>query len=194
MDEERLAGAIRRAQQRDEAGFDVLIGAYGPRLFGYLARLTGSRQRADDLLQEVFVRVVRRIGDYEHDGRFDAWIFRIATNVARDHVRLSKRRRHIDGADAGSQDNGEAIRRVADHHGGPPDAASEARDELDRLQEAMATLSPGEREVICLRHFSGMSFAEIAELMGTPIGTALARAHRGLGRLRALMDGEHATR
>lgn len=197
MDEAQLAGAIRRAQQRDEAGFDALISAYGPRLFGYLARLSGSRQRAEDLLQDVFVRLVRCIGEYRHDGRFDAWIFRIATNVARDHVRVSQRRRHIDPPQAGaggSEDNGEAVARTLDANARRPDSAAETRDELDRLQQAMNALSPGEREVICLRHFSGLSFAEIAEMMGTPIGTALARAHRGLGRLRAAMDGEHAAR
>jgi RNA polymerase sigma-70 factor (ECF subfamily) len=194
MDEDRLAGAIRRAQQRDEAGFDVLIGAYAPRLFGYLARLTGSRQRADDLLQEVFVRLVRRIGEYQHDGRFDAWIFRIATNVARDDVRQARRRRRIDGVEGVADGNGEAFGRAVDHRGRRVDAALETRDELDRLQRAIDELSPAEREVILLRHFSEMSFAEIANVMETPIGTALARAHRGLGRLRAAMGEAHATR
>jgi RNA polymerase sigma-70 factor (ECF subfamily) len=83
MTESELAELIGRAQGRDPEAFDRIIDAYGPRLFGYLYRLTGSREDAEDLLQETFLRVVRMIADYAHDGRFDAWIFRIATNLAR---------------------------------------------------------------------------------------------------------------
>ena len=91
MDAGRLSDAIRRAQARDAAAFDELVDAYSGRLYGYFYRLTGSRHDAEDLLQELFVRLVRMIGDYQHDGRFDGWLFRIATNLVRDRVRRSRR-------------------------------------------------------------------------------------------------------
>ena len=66
----------------------------------------------------------------------------------------------------------------------------ELAEDVDRLQRALENLPETEREVVMLRHYSNLSFAEIAELMGTPLGTALARAHRGLHKLRAMMDNQ----
>ena len=87
MQPEVLEQAIRRAQAGDPGGFDVLVDAYGPRIYGLAYRLTGSRADAEDLLQEVMLRVVRRIGEYRHQGRFEAWLFRIAANLVRDRAR-----------------------------------------------------------------------------------------------------------
>src|SRR5262245_33368522 len=91
MDGEALADCIRRAQRGDAAAFDLLLELYAGRLFGFLYRLTGSRPDAEDLMQEVFVRLVRTIGAYAHDGRFEAWLFRIASNLVRDRVRRAMR-------------------------------------------------------------------------------------------------------
>ena len=69
-----------------------------------------------------------------------------------------------------------------------PDASLQLADDIDALQKGLARLPEAEREVIMLRHFTDLSFAEIASTMGTPLGTALARAHRGLAKLREFMD------
>lgn len=186
MDQERLSDVIERAQRRDPAAFEELINAYSHRLYGFLYRLCGHRDDADDLLQEVFVRLVRMIGSYEHDGRFESWLFRIAVNLARDRIR---RARKSPIALAGEPDDRETEPWDGPGDTQPPDAAMELADQVDRLQWALAQLGQPEREVIMLRHFSDMSFKEIAELMGTPLGTALARAHRGLRHLRKIMEG-----
>jgi len=194
MDEQALASLIRRAQKRDPAAFEALVDAYARRLYGFLYRLTGSRDDADDLLQETFLRVVRTIEGYCHDGRFEAWLFRIAMNLARDRLRRVRRAPGpgVPDSRAGSasQRQPAGIETVPDEHEAAPHARIELADEIDRLQRALDQLSPAEREVIMLRHFSGLSFKQIAELLDTPIGTALARAHRGLQRLRDLMGPE----
>jgi RNA polymerase sigma-70 factor (ECF subfamily) len=185
MTESELAELIGRAQGRDPEAFDRIIDAYGPRLFGYLYRLTGSREDAEDLLQETFLRVVRMIADYAHDGRFDAWIFRIATNLARDRGRRASRGPRLVGLDDGQGD----AAWVADQDAGrrhPADGMS-LSEEVDALQQALARLSAAEREVVMLRHFSQLTFAEVSEVMGTPLGTTLARGHRALGKLREWM-------
>lgn len=190
MEAERIAEVIARAQKRDAAAFDVLIEAYSDRLYGYFYRLTGRRDDADDLLQDLFVRLVRRIGEYQHDGRFEAWLFRIATNLVRDRVRRARRARTaVLDQDDGDDDAG-LLARLPDRSAEDPAEVVPRSEQVDRLQEAIEQLPDGEREVIVLRHFSQMSFRGIAEVMGTPLGTALARAHRGLSRLRQLMDGE----
>jgi RNA polymerase sigma-70 factor, ECF subfamily len=188
MDAAALDDLICRARQRDSAAFDALVEVYSPRLYGYFYRLTGRREDAEDLLQEVFVRVVRMIGRYEHDNRFDAWVFRIATNLVRDRVRRRKRspRYEVPGGAAGEDSGG--LDELPDDDSGCAESAFERAEQVDRLQRALARLPETEREVILLRHFSQMSFKEVAESMGTPLGTALARAHRGLARLRQLME------
>jgi RNA polymerase sigma-70 factor (ECF subfamily) len=189
MDAVELADVIARARRKDPAAFESLVVAYGARLYGYFYRLTGSRHDAEDLLQEVFVRIVRVIADYNHEGRFEAWLFRIATNLVRDRVRRSKRE-HPGGSEPGlrgERDEVEPIGEKADPAAGRPWASLEQTESLDRLQWAVSQLPEAEREVIMLRHFSQLSFREIADQMGTPLGTALARAHRGLAKLRDLM-------
>lgn len=187
MDTADLAEVIRRAQRREAAAFDVLVETYSTRLYGYFYRLTGSRHDAEDLLQEVFVRVVRMIGQYEHQDKFDGWLFRIAANLVRDRVR---RARHVSGVrlrGPASETGGDPLDEVADKAADGPDGSMQRAEEAESLQRAVGQLPEPERQVILLRHFSQLSFREIAEIMGTPLGTALARAHRGLAKLREMM-------
>jgi len=193
MEDPTLAAAIRRAQNGEAAAFDRIFELYAGRVFGFLYRSTRSRHEAEDLMQEVFVRVVRMIRAYDHSGRFEPWLFRIAANLIRDRIRRYKRSpRQLDlSSPAGFEEGGEdGSDRLVDIEGAEGDASSRIvlREDLDALNGALTQLPDGEREVVLLRHFSQMSFKEIAELMGTPLGTALARAHRGLARLRQLME------
>jgi len=194
MDGEALANVIRGAQRGDAASLDRLVRLYAGRVYGFLYRMTGDRDAAEDLMQEAFMRLVRTIGDYEHDGRFEAWLFRIAANLARDRVRrLARGPRWVDGQ--GGADATEAAGARIDGLVAVDEAADAAMmqgEAVDALNAALRRLPDAEREVIMLRHFSQMSFKEIARLMGTPMGTALARAHRGLARLRQLMGAEDA--
>ena len=194
MDGGTLAEVIRGAQRGEPDSFDRLVDLFASRIFGFLFRVTGSRDDAEDLMQEVFLRVVRMIGAYRHDDRFEAWIFRIAANLSRDRMRKASRAPRqvhtavIGGADAESA----AAYGTMDGLAAETDSA-DARlvmeEDVDALNAALAMLLDAEREVIMLRHFAELSFKEIAELTGTPLGTALARAHRGLAKLREIMAG-----
>lgn len=196
MDASQLADVITRAQQRDPEAFDLLVETYSARLYGYFYRLTGCRHDAEDLLQEVFIRLVRMIGAYEHDGRFDGWLFRIATNLVRDRVRRTRKAKSLglEGQQHAVGDDLDPVVARADPDATQPDEALDRIEQIDRLQWAIQQLPEPEREVVLMRHFSGMAFRDIADVMGTPLGTALARAHRGLARLRDLMDVEDAVR
>lgn len=182
-----ISDVIARAQRRDPAAFDVLIERYSPRLYGYFYRVTGRRADAEDLLQELFVRLVSTIRQYEDQGRFEAWLFCIATNLVRDRIRRVRVSREVRQETIGADRTDEALRQRADNLQPQPSDRLHRTEELDRLQWALGQLSEPERMVVLLRHFSQMSFQEIADLMGTPLGTALARAHRGLARLREKM-------
>jgi RNA polymerase sigma factor (sigma-70 family) len=187
----QLDDLVAGAKRGEEAAFDRLVDQYGPRLFGFAIRLLSRREEAEDVVQDVFLKVVRTIEHYEHDSRFEAWLFRIAANTIRDRIRSSQRMLEAPGGiphgSVDELDRTEYPRRDHAMKHEPAKDMEEAED-LDRVQRFLARLPLAEREVILLRHYSSMSFAEIAEMMGTPIGTALARAHRGLGKLREWMD------
>lgn len=191
MNDEQLANLVRRAKASDADAYDELIDHFGPRLFGFFYRATGSREEAEDLLQESFLRVVRSIGEYEHSSRFDAWLFRIAGNLVRDRVRHVRRAPAAISIDDGAP--AEAALAIADATGDGGRLASagmEGDEQVDRLGRALLRLNESERQVVMLRHFSSLSFARIAEMMEAPLGTVLARGHRGLAKLRELLDGE----
>ena len=190
MDSACLDQLLARARKHDADALAELVDAYSPRVFGLLLRLTRDREMAEDLMQETFLRLVRTIGSYEHEGRFEAWLFRIAGNLARDHARRNKRRGRPLSLDAPTGASGEDRIEPADTR---PDGPTHqiARDEDEqRLLAALDEIGETDREIVMLRHFSELSFREIAELLNVPLGTALARMHRALKKLRTLLEPE----
>lgn len=184
MDPARLDGVLQRAQMRDPQALTALVDAYSERVFGLLFRLTRSRELAEELTQDTFVRVVRTIADYQHSGRFEPWLFRIAANLARDRVRQCRRRGvtlslDVPGGEEPRGLPGESLMTRDE----PPRAAVRVEDR-QRLTACLDRLAAEDREILLLRHFSELPFREIAEMLGIPLGTALARAHRALGKLR----------
>lgn len=189
MDEAGLDELLHRARRRDEGALSELVQVFSSRVYGLLYRLTGSRDAAEDLLQETFLRVVRVIDQYEHVGRFEAWLFRIAGNLARDRARKLGRR----GESSLTDDVAEELVADSGRHAGASDDPAEALDRREagaQLVAGLERLSAAEKEVILLRHYSELSFREIAAILNVPLGTALARAHRALRRLRADLGGE----
>ncbi len=190
MDQAGFDRLLRRARRRDPEALHKLVDLYSARLYGLLYRLTSSRETAEDLMQETFLRLVRTIGDYQHQGKFESWLFRIAANLARDHARRRKRRGQTATIDCstGAKDSGSFD--LADPRQPDPVRESEQSEMEQRLSESLQGLSEIDREIILLRHFSDLPFREIADMLNIPLGTALARAHRAMKHLRgALADG-----
>jgi RNA polymerase sigma-70 factor, ECF subfamily len=176
---------IEQARQLDPEAFDMLVDEYAPRVRGYLRRIIRTDD-VDDFVQEVFLRVVRTIGSYHDGGRFDAWIFQIARNLTFDHLR-EKMRHPIQldepvDLETATQNSSRAL---------VPQAGLERAEANSQIEAALSRLPDTEREVILLRHFGRLTFEEIATVMNTPLGTALARSHRGLSKLRNSMENRH---
>ena len=180
-----IAALIRGAQAGLADCFDALIDLYAHRLYGYFYRSSGSAALAEDQVQDVFLRLIRAIKRYDHREQFEAFLFRIAGNLNRDRIRKSRRSKERSLA---LEENELSALTTADARLPEPLAALEQAEHIDAMQAAMARLPAAEREVIVLRHFSELSFGEIASIMETPLGTALARAHRGLKKLRSMME------
>lgn len=173
-----LARIIDGCKSGDDDSFAQIVDIYAGRCYGYFYRLTGDRDLSDELLSELFLRLVEKIGSYK-GGAFESWLFRVAANIFHDHLRARQRRRKLLEA------------RRAELELLPTDGhiSDDRDDKLDRLQVQLDRLDADTRELIVLRFYSGLSFKEIAQLRSEPIGTALSKLHRGLKKLRELMEG-----
>jgi len=186
MEPQRLRVSIASAQSGSAEGYEALFEEYGPRLYGYFFRAVGNDHDAEDLLGEMMLRLVKQLGKYDDRGRFEPWLFRVAANMVRDRIRRRKSRGPSISLSA--EDN--SGRSMADQLPGesePVDAAMLAGEASGHLQRALSVLDDKTRETILLRYFSQMSFKELAEVFQCPIGTVLARVHRGLKALREAM-------
>jgi RNA polymerase sigma-70 factor (ECF subfamily) len=182
---ENLAGLVARCQRGDSEAFDRVFDLLRGPIYSYLSRTTGDRHLAEDLLQDVFLRMVENIGRYEESGRFEAWLFRIAANRVRDWARRKGHTERVGGTAPQDDPDGPAV--VDRPIEAPPDVALMQREEAELLAWALKSLEPEEREVLILRHYSDLSFREIAGISQCPIGTVLARSHRALLKLREKM-------
>ena len=185
--QDSLANIIEQCRKGRPEAFNWLLETYGRRLYAYFLRTSGSTHDADDLLQEIFVRLIEKIRDYKHQGRFEHWLFRIAANLARDRIRRLQRSPSSLSLDAADTEKNDLTAQLASSEP-PPDAPMQLDQLRDELQEALAQLPEIDREIIVMRHYSQMSFKEIARQFNMPIGTALAKVHRGLKRLRSIME------
>jgi RNA polymerase sigma-70 factor (ECF subfamily) len=177
---ESLEKTLQRAAGGDEAAWQRIVEAYGPRVFGLIRAQCDNAELAEEITQSTFCTIVARIGQYTELGRFESWLFRIAMNRLRDEMR--RRKRHARPVET------EALVGLAgaDDRGAPETLG---QDEVQALRTALDRLSEADRRVIHLRHFAGLSFARIAEVLGEPLGTVLARQHRALGKLRQMLGG-----
>lgn len=173
---------VERAACGEEAAWVELVEMYGRRVFALAKSRIRRADLAEEIAQSVFatVAVKLRDGGYNDQGRFEAWLFRIAMNRIRDEIR--RERRHAvptDPANFGGLGGKEPdVDRI-----GMGDAG-----ELGLLRQAMGKLSDADREVIELRHHGELSFKQMAEMLDEPMGTLLARHHRALRKLKGTME------
>jgi RNA polymerase sigma-70 factor (ECF subfamily) len=179
----RLAEVLAAAARGDGPAWRELIELYSPRVFALARSRCGSADAAEEVTQSVFATVAAKLGGdhgagaYVEMGRFEPWLFRIAMNRIRDEAR--RRERQAPATDPAD------LAKVQ----GPKSADRSAADaELGRLRLAVGLLPDADREVIELRHHGGLSFRQIADLVNEPIGTLLARHHRALRKLRAILS------
>jgi len=176
---------IRQAAAGDAGAWRQIVASCGPRVFALIYRQCGDRDLAEELTQATFVTVVEKFDSkYREQGRFEPWLFRIAMNRLRDEMRRRKRQ--------AVPINQAMLVHVRDESA-PQVLERLSRDEqIERLRISVAELPEADREVLHLRHTAGLSFAQIAETLGQPLGTVLARAHRALKKLREKLGGSEA--
>ena len=155
--------------------FSQLVDMYARRCYSYFYRLTGNKDVSDDLLSELFVKLVEKI-DSCKGGSFESWLFEVASNIFHDHLRDKQRRRILLEGRKSELESKKQKDRQHDN------------ERFDKLQIQLGKLDADVRELIALRFYSQVSFKEIAKIRSEPIGTTLSKLHRGLKRLRKLME------
>lgn len=170
---------IRRYRAGNIEAFESLVARYQIELFHFLSRFTGNRTTADDLFQETFLQVHISAGDFDTERRFRPWLFTIAANKARDHLRRSNRRQTSSlsaPVDPSSGEGGEFVDLMQADLETPPEEAQ--RHEVQQMVRQTVGLMPEHlREILLLSYFHQFAYKEVAEMLGIPLGTVKSRLH-----------------
>ena len=178
----------------DASAFETLVARHQRGVYNFLLRSVGVQARAEELLQEVFLRVVRAKARYTPSAKFTTWLYSIARNLCVDESRRAKFRRHQSlDAPRGGKDGeaGSAMISSIPSKSVPTDEAAEAPTIRRRLSDAVAKLPVEQREVFLLRQVSGLSFREIAETVEIPENTVKSRMRYALEKLRSELGDLH---
>lgn len=175
---------VVRCQLGERAAFVELVHRWHYPLWSFVHRMTGDPARSDDLVQEIWLRVVRGLPRLDVPDRFPAWLFTLARRAMTDELRQAYRRVSTDPL-AGDED------------AQPPPGTDGVASLLDRLEieDALAALAPHDREAVALFHLADLPVAEVAEILAVPPGTVKSRLHRARQQLStALTRDEEAGR
>lgn len=184
LSDEQLMG---RYQHGDAKAFELLLSRHYQPVFNFLLRHTGNRATSEELLQDVFARVIRGAGDYEKRAKFTTWLYTIARNITIDHSRKQKFRRHrsLDAPMGGEDDGATLLDKVQDEHpSGMGDRKYSDVQFKARLETSLAEMNEDQREVFTMRQFQHLSFKEIAKITKVSENTVKSRMRYALEFLR----------
>jgi RNA polymerase sigma-70 factor (ECF subfamily) len=173
FDRKTLERLLNAAARGDESAWLVIVEHFTPKLFGFLRAKCGDPELSEEIAQETFCTVVRKLDSYTEIGRFESWIYRIAGNKLVDEKRRQKR--HALPVDFSTL--------TALAGSASTDEDERSADRLVRLREAMEKLTEADRRILHLYYVAELSFKQIADLLDEPLGTVLARKHRAIRKL-----------
>jgi len=169
-------------RQGDPAAFGELVRRYGDSVLGYLIRMSGNREKAEDLFQETFKRVHEKAHTFRGP-QFKGWLFRIATRVALDGIRRGKRMKtvslnqQLDCDNPNSEQLGAVA--LADNSCNPSEQALKA-EKAEQVRRAIQLLPKRQRATLVLAYYQHLSYPDVAEVMGCSVGTVKTQMFRAL--------------
>ena len=176
---------VVRALAGREDGFEELVRRYQRPIVAYVYRMVGDYDAALDLAQEVFIRVYNSLGRYRPEFKFSTWIYRIAHNAAIDHLRRQGAARTEEMEVAG--EGGSTFEKPLASKSLTPEQETERGERRAEIEGAVGQLPAAYRELIVLRHSHDLSYDEIAEVTGLPLGTVKNRIFRAREAMRELL-------
>lgn len=179
VDADAESELVARCLEGDESAWEDLVRTYTRRVYSICYRFTGRESEAQDLTQEVFLKVFRNVRSFRSgEGSFGVWLARLTRNLLIDHYRRSKNER----VTASIEEQLPVLEEKAAIEG-RTEAALAGREASEALQKALAKLSPELRETVILRDIEGLEYREIAQVLGVPEGTVKSRLNRGRSEL-----------
>lgn len=158
----------------------LLFQRYHRPLYGFLYHMTGQRESSEDMVQTVFYRMLRSRHTFTGDGEFRTWMYHLARNVLKDHLKSA-------GRSGSPRPVGEWEERIAEAGSmGLVQEGFEKKMELEMLQRRIAALNPESREVLLLSRYQDLKYAEIAEVLDISVGAVKVRIHRAINQLKAV--------
>lgn len=174
MDQEREREIIKRVLDGDRQAFALLIDKYKKPIFNLAFRMTGSSHDADDLTQEIFIRVYRQMPKFQPDKIFFTWLYTISLNQIRNHLKIKSR--DIIRLENDAQ---EYVQSIPDYDYDPC-----GEETVKRLEKLLLRLPVDLREAIVLKYNFDLTFEEMADMTGASVGSLKMRVYRGLEKLK----------
>lgn len=161
-------------------GFEVLVGRYKNAIVSFLYRYVADFRTAEDLAQEAFLRVFRKLGEYNSTAKFSTWLYTIASNLAKDEFK--RRVRHpagsLDWQSGAGADTTRNVPQAMEAEDPPPDASMEQDEMRANVVRALRDLKEEDREILLLKDVQGVAYEEIARILRLPMGTVKSRISR----------------
>ena len=183
-------GLMLRYQNGDVRAFEILLTKHRKPVFNFILRYVGEKAQAEDLLQEVFLRVIKGADSYQKQAKFTTWLYTIARNLCVDNSRRGKHRKAYSldvPMEQDGKEGGTLLDVVADKAAGT-DRKVISKELHGRLHAAIGKLSEDQREVFLMREFLDMPFREIADVVGCPENTVKSRMRYALEKLREELE------
>jgi len=174
------AELIERCLRKDNTAWDPIVARFRRKVFHIAYKFTGKHDEAEDLTQEIFLKVFRSLEKFNRDADFSTWLSSVARNYCIDHYRASKREREVLVEDLLAFD-------LAPASSGNPHRALEERDRRSFLRRGLEMLPGKLREAVVLRDLQGLSYQEMADQLHLPEGTVKSRINRGREELARLL-------
>ena len=182
---------VRRCIAGDAAAWEELVQRYHRRIYNICYRFAGSADDAQDLTQEVFIKMYRTLNTYDIErGAFMTWVTTMARNLLVDHFRKTKQDRVTDSLDVAPSEREDAmpLSEQLQDSGLAPDARAQSQQVGETVHRALQKLSPDLREAVILRDLQDMDYKEIATVLKVPEGTVKSRINRGRAELARLLQ------
>lgn len=191
MDDPQTGQLIRRCLAGDSSAWEEIVRLHNRRIYNLCYRFTNSPDDAQDLTQDVFIRIYRTLSSYDiGKGAFTTWLTTLTRNLLVDHFRRSKQDRITDSIDVGLREEEDSLSlsdRLEDP-GPTPDDRLASKETQRMVQQALTRLSPDLREAVILRDLQDMDYKEIAAVLRVPEGTVKSRINRGRMELARLLS------
>ena len=185
-----VAMLVRRCVAGDAAAWEEIVQTYNRRIYNICYRFAGSSDDAEDLAQEVFIKMYRTLASYDSSkGAFVTWVTTITRNLLVDHFRKTKQDRITDSLDATSpHEDAQPLSEQIQDQSAPPDQHVRRREASEAIHAALSRLSPELREALILRDLQDFDYREIATVLKVPEGTVKSRINRGRAELARLLQ------